>query len=50
MRYMMTRESLTLAIEEEDAIREGRPGVEVLRLRLTSWHCSDVALNDWQWP
>ena len=48
---MITSESLTWAIEEEEeeeAIKEGRAVVELLRPRLTSWHCCEVALNDWQ--
>ena len=46
MREMMTSESGNLMIEEEEAIREGRPGVEVLRLAPTSRHCCEVALYD----
>ena len=45
---MKTMECLILAMEEEEEIRAGRAGVELLRLRLTSWHCCEVALNDWQ--
>ena len=49
---MITSESLTRAIEEEEeeeeAIKDGRAGVELLRPWLTSWHCCEVALNDWQ--
>ena len=46
---MITSESLTRAIEEEEeAIKDGRAGVELLRPRLTSWHCCEVALKDWQ--
>ena len=47
---MITSESLTRAIEEEEEEEEeeGRAVVELLRPRLTSWHCCEVALNDWQ--
>ena len=44
---MMTSERGNLTIEEEEeAIKEGRPGVEVLRLAPTSRHCCEVALYD----
>ena len=48
MREAMTRDNLTPATEEEETVREGRAEVEVDSPRLTSWHCAELVLNDWQ--